>query len=254
MTFNQYGKGKNKVDQMKRYLLVIAMVVAVAGTLMASTVTYDTTYAWDGSSTIQPFGVPNTTTYGQTFFAPTGSNVDMNNFTFYLQGQPGTHLDIEAQIYAWSGSMTGGNPPQGAVGPALFDLPSLNFDGTGAFQAVTINTGNLSLIPGAAYIALFTVSNSPNYANSNGTVAFGDLLFQHVAGNGGGGFNFYNNGNCYSCINTTPWDDFADFGDLAWTANFTVGQGSVPEPASLLLLGSGLLGLGRLVRKSSKKA
>jgi hypothetical protein len=51
------------------------------------------------------------------------------------------------------------------------------------------------------------------------TTHWGDILFQHVANSGGGGFNF-NNGP----IIPGTWDDFADFGDLAFQAQFNNGN------------------------------
>ncbi len=47
---------------------------------------------------------------------------------------------------------------------------------------------------------------------------WGDILYQHVANDGGGGFNFHN-----GPVLGGNWDDFADFGDLAFTANFNNG-------------------------------
>jgi hypothetical protein len=221
-------------------------------TLPASTkadTMYDTTYAWDGSSGISAFGSPNTATYGQTFVAP-ADNV-LRSFTFYLEAPATTSLDIEADVFAWSGSLLGGNPLQGATGPALYTSASFVFDGTGAFAPVSVSTGGVDLTPGLNYVALFTISDGADYANSSGTAIWGDL-FTAVAGDGGGGFNFYNNGSNYAGLNTTPWDDFADFGDLAWTADFTSGgSNAVPESSSFLLLGTGLIGLWMLV--GSKK-
>src|SRR5262249_758400 len=140
-----------------------------------------------------------------------------------------------ADVYAWSGSLIAGNPVQGATGPALFTSPlmSISDNLTGKFQQVTINTGGVLLTPNANYVALLTTTDPASIAantTSLGTWSFGALLFQHVTGNGGGGYNFSDS----STSVTTPWDDGTDFGDLAWTANF-----SVPEPSSLTLLGPG---------------
>ena len=132
--------------------------------------------------------------------------------------------------------MIAGNPVQGATGPALYTSPvmSITDDLSGNFQQVTINTGGILLTPNDNYVALLTTTDAGSIAantSSDGTWSFGALLFHHVSGNGGGGFNFSDSPTSV----TTPWDDGSDFGDLAWTANLA----AVPEPSSLTLLGLG---------------
>jgi hypothetical protein len=239
-----------KEQTMKSTLLMFGLAGALALSVAAhAQTTYDTTGSWDGSSSIAAFGNPNTATYGQTFVAPGGNLTD---FTFYVNPE-GNTLSMEADVFAWSGSLIGGNGPQGAVGPALYTSGPGAFVISGSgFQAVKVNTGGTPLTAGSNYVALLTVSEPSDYAATTGGSAWGDLLFNHVAGDGGGGFNFDNNGNNHAALNNGNWDDFADFGDLAWTAHFS-GVSATPEPGAYATIASlGLTGAAFLRRRRAR--
>ncbi len=211
--------------------------------------TFDTTPSWDGSAFISSWGPGGTQTYGETFIAPSDST--LQSFTFYLRSDSGT-TTFQADVYAWSGNLKGGNSPQGATGPALFTSPNMSLTANGSFQTVTVNTGGVSLTPGHAYVALLTTSDPASILANTGSFQsweWGDTQLTHVANDGGGGFNFYNNATS-SELNTTSWDDFSDFGDLAWKAVFGPSV-AVPEPTALSIILVGLAGLGFARRRKS---
>jgi hypothetical protein len=224
--------------------VAILFVAAVATHANAAT-SFDTTTSWDGSGSISAFGNPNTATYGQTFVAPSSL---LDDFTFYVDGEVGVSLSMKAFVWSWSGPLQG-NGGQATGTPLYLSSTSIPFSGTGVFQAVTINTGGVTLTPGSDYVIGLTISDPADYAASSGTASWGALLFQHPANDGGGGFVFYNNGGTFGALNTSVWDTFSDFGDVAFKADFS-GSG-VPEPAaiSLIVLGLGSLSLFRAFRR-----
>jgi hypothetical protein len=233
---------------MKRLVLVAAAsALSLFGAAAHANTTIDTTPFWDGSSSIQPFGSPDTAVYGETFVAPGGNLLD---YTFYVSTP--TDLNVVGEVYAWSGNLLGGNYPQGAVGPALFTSAAFTIvGGDSGFQAVTVNTGGLALATGQQYVALL---HDTDNANLFSTGVWGDLLYSHPGVAGDGGFNFYNiNTNNQGALNGGVWDDFADFGSSAWTAHFA---GGVPEPAewALMVLGFGAAGASLRARKRAAAA
>jgi hypothetical protein len=231
----------------KRFAFLAAVSALSLVGAAAHATTIDTTPNWDGSNYINPFGGFQTGVYGETFTAPGGN---LLNYTFYVNTE--TPLDVVGQVYAWNGSLTGGNGPQGAAGPALFTSAQFTINGTAAWQAVTINTGSLALTTGQHYVALLADVN-PN--NGTGVWGLANPTYGHPGVANDGGFNFYNYnvGGGLGQINTNNWDDFGDFGSSAWTANFA---GGAPEPAewALMLAGFGLAGGALRARKRAAAA
>ncbi len=212
--------------------LLLGMGAAHAGT------TISTLPFWDGSTGISAWGsgADATNTYGEVFTAPGG---DLTSFTFEVN-DGGAPANFIAEVYAWNGSVTGGSASQGTGAPALYTSAPMTTSGDGLFDAITINTGGVALAAGQNYVIdLYDTGG-------DSTDAFwGITLFSHPPVTGDGGFNF-NNGPS----NAVSWDDFADFGSLAYSATFSAG---VPEPASwaLMLVGFGALGAAVRARKGA---
>jgi hypothetical protein len=228
----------------KRFAVMLATIgiaLVLGPQARAGSTIFDTTPEWNGSQYINSFGNPNTATYGETFIAPT-NNV-LQSFTFYIEGSAGDVASMKAYVFAWTGSLFGGNGPQGAVGPALYASPSsIVLTADGNFDPVTVTTGGTTLTAGDQYVILLTVSNPSDFNATTGQFLWGLASSQNgLPNDGGGGFNFFNNGSDFGEINNGQWDDFENFGDLAFKATFT--SASIPEPSSGVVLGVGVVGL-----------
>ena len=224
-----------------------------AAQVQAQSVSYDNTGAWDGVQSLSVWGtgLDCTATYGETFFAPSLSSVSLDSFTFYLQGDSyfggsGNSVTFQADIYSWDGINSV------ATGPALFSQNFL-FTDNGSFQAVTANTGGITLTPGASYIALFTTSDPASLgANGNSTAGFyWERVGSSEVNDGGGSGVYYNNSTSSQLTDGSTWDGGTNsFGTFAWQATFNTDP--TPEPSTIALAGLGIAAL-LLRRNKSKK-
>ena len=113
----------------------------------------DTIPLWDGTQSIQSWGVTNTATYGQTI-TPTAGQTRLSSFTFQLGQTSGTAPQYQAFVFQWDATN------QRITGSALFSSSVFTAPSGAAFTPVTINTGSVVLTPGQQYVLFLSTSKS----------------------------------------------------------------------------------------------
>jgi len=232
----------------------LAFTVLLAAPVSAQT-TIETTSFWDGLMQVQPFGKPNTATYGQTFVVPSSDNV-LNSFSFFLRDLGGG-ADLEFQGY-----IAAFDPAVGVsrlVGANLFESAIRAGPTTGAtFTRYEFDVGGLALTPGSTYVAFVSASGHFGAISLvNAVASWGQIQTAAIDPYANGHFVFSNNGNDFSLLSTIPWTSF-DGADLAFELQFTSGvepsPGVIPEPSTVLLVGTGmgilLIGVARRRRRN----
>jgi hypothetical protein len=232
----------------------LAFTVLLAAPVSAQT-TIETTSFWDGLMQVQPFGKPNTATYGQTFVVPSSDPV-LNSFSFFLRDLGGGP-DLRFQGYVAAFDPTIGVTR--VVGANLFESAIRSGPTTiGSFTRYNFDVGDLALTPGATYVAFLSASGHFGVIPlSNATASWGQIQTDAIDPYGPGHFVFNNSGDDLSLLSTTSWLSF-DGGDLAFELQFAGGAEPsgptvVPEPSTVLLVGTGmailLLGIARRRRR-----
>ncbi len=198
-------------------LFLMALLPVITGLAYADTI-IDTTPSWTGIP-VSPFGSPDTETYGQTITVPLLDPV-LLSWTFYMEQS--TSIHFQGEVYAWNGHM--------ATGPSLFESAVMTTTDPNASQAVTFDTGGLTLTPGGTYV-LFA-SSSKNVQSGGGGV------WGYVPGGSGytgGAFYYLNNGTDDTQWTSNFWSTTGSRNDLAFNAEFD-SPAAVPEPRARILL------------------
>jgi hypothetical protein len=193
-----------------------AFIFAVMGAqAFASTeaATINTFPAWDGSSIVQPFGCPDTSTYGQTITVPAGKSL-LKKFTFTWQNLSTGSMIVRAEVYAWDGTK--------ATGSSLYEKKKKIAFPDSNFHNVTFKSQlGVPVTAGAQYVLFTSIDKdyekctgpSGSYLVGWGLVTSGDPYT-------GGGFVYQNNSGNEANWTTVAWNSFGTE-DVAFKASLS---------------------------------
>jgi hypothetical protein len=174
----------------------IMAVGPTAGAAAGKKTKIDTYKDWPGAPVIQPWGNPDTATYGQTITIPKG-NKHLKKFSFFMSAlaTSGT-IRFTGDVYGWDGSKATTEVFESKV--KSIDLTA----GDPTFKKVTIKTKGAKVTPGQQYVLFLSVSKTYEQTDPGVMSQWGDLGFDDLAG---GNLVFINNGGDESQWTSTSW-------------------------------------------------
>lgn len=227
---------------MKKVFTLLAMFLIIFGlTVSGETTTIGTTGT---GGTICCMGEPNVATMGQTFQLNAGDDTFLESMTLSVKEYTPTYFpsdgdytdnaDFGFYLYQWDGSKI--------TGDSLFESSMISTTDKDNFEDITVNP-NVTLATNLEYVFFLSASN---YFDGEKGMAYMQLGDTYADGYG----VWIGNGSNFSQLSSSSWSTSSD---LAFTLVLSGGAAPVPEPSTMLLLGSGLLGMVFWRRKQRSK-
>ena len=175
--------------------------------------TFDTYTGWGGAEFVQPWGHPNTTTYGQTITVPAGKK-KVRQFSFYMAGNTGTgDITYRGAVYGWDGSKATNKVYE----TKAKTISVTQGDPTIQEAKIKVPKRKGKVTAGNQYVLFLSVSKDYETTDpgvlSQWAAYFSDAL-------PGGDVVFLNDGGDESQWTTQPWSVFTGF-DFAFKATLT---------------------------------